>query len=246
MKKSTNPYAKKTARKRRITRKQRTSILCGLLAAALLIGLVVVSRVAVTQTGGIDNHAGHDHAEGETNSTGHSANDGHNHGNSSTNSSDSKLRYQLYRSGDTFTYAIYNADNQLLLKKENLELEPIKMAADNGLTQVYFRSKATGFTVGETIYCDEKNGRISDAFHGEIGSDGVRVAYCSADDTTIIVQDLFDKNVYYKEYPLTNPYTGGKDIIKNGSYKTDTQIVAVSYLANDGTETRTMTVPMYE
>ena len=242
MKKSTNPYAKKPAHKRRITRKQRTSILCGLLAAVLLIGLVVVSRVAVTQSGAIDDHAGHDHAEDQTTNNGHSANDGHGHG----SSPDSKLRYQLYRSNGTFTYAIYNADNKLLMKKEGLELEPVKMTADNGLTQVYFRSKKTGFTVGETVYGDEKNGRISDAFHGEIGSDGVHVAYCSDDDTTIIVQDLFDKNAYYMEYPLISPYTGGEQIIKNGSYKTDTQIVSVSYLANDGSETRTMTVPMYE
>lgn len=250
MKKTVNPYEKKkSTKRRRITRKQRTALLCVLLAAVLLIGLAVVSRAALSQAGS-DPHAGHNHANenSSANSGGHYEGDGHNHGATNAGTSGSKLRYQLYKSGDTYSYAIYGAKNELLLKKDKLPMEPVKMPANDSLTLVYFKSNEQGYTVGETVYCDEKNGRISDAFHGAIDTDGVRVAYCNADDTAVIVQDLFDKKTYYKEYPLANVYTDGDYSIANGKLHADKKTVTVSYLIgpNPTTDTRSITIPLYE
>ena len=247
MKQPTNPYAKsKHTKHRRITHKQKIAILCGVIAIVLIAGISIITRFTGNSA---DLHAGHNHAPGEDCNTtpngGHYEGDGHNH-NTPASPTDSKLSFQLDHSGDTYTYSIYNDAKELLFKRVNLTDVPVKMAANGGLTLVYFKSDEVGYSAGDTAYCNEKTGQVSAAFHGAIDTDGVRVAYCNADDTAIIVQDLFNKSAYYREYPLEGVYAKGDFAILNAKLSQDKKSVSVTYYIDASKKTQQATIPLYE
>ena len=242
--KNNNPYQKKHAKKLRITRKQWTRIICLGIVLALIVGLVIITRSGLSEKGG--NHDGHNHEDETvvTDEHGHAA-DTHNTTAHNSSSGAGKLRYQLYTDSKTNTHGIgiYNSKNQLLLEKKGMPNAPIR-EKEGDLTLVYFAMSLNGFTNGVSIYCDEQGERVSDAFHGVIGTDGVRVAYCSDDDTTIIVQDLFDKSLYYKEYKLTGVYQNGTQTIKGG--RVTNGVAVVTYACDSEGNTATKQIKLYE
>ena len=241
--KKTNPYEKKQKRQRRITRKQWIAMLSILGVVAILAGIVVMSSL-----GGGDPHAGHDHGDESTLPSGHYEGDGHDHSHSHSSAADTStpLRYQSYTNADkTYSYAIYNSKGVELVKLDKLPYAGKKLT-DAGMPMVYFQTAEAGFTSGNSIYCDEKNQRVSAAFHGVLGCDGVRVAYCSEDDTKVIVQDLFDKKAYYKEYDLPNVYENGTQTVTNGKLSADKKSVTVTYAVNKEGGTNNHTIKLYE
>ena len=242
--KKVNPYEKKQKRQLHITRKQWIALLSVLGVIAILAGIAVM-----TGLGGGDDHAGHDHANDSSLADGHYEGDGHDHGTASTagHSHGSTLRYQSYVNADkTYSYAIYNSKGAELVKKDKLTYEGKKLAVTGDLTEVYFQTAKSGFASGESIFCDEKNERVSEAFHGVLGCDGTRVAYCSEDDTKVIVQDLFDKEAYYKEYDLPNVYKNGTQTITNGQLSADKKTVNVTYTVNEEKGTASRAIKLYE
>ena len=61
--KKVNPYAKKATKSRRITKKQRTTIVVVLCVAAIIAGIIVAAKLSGASAA--DPHAGHNHATGE-------------------------------------------------------------------------------------------------------------------------------------------------------------------------------------
>ena len=246
--KKNNPYQKKHAKKLRITRKQWTRIICLGIVLALVVGLVIITRTGLSEKGGDHDGHGHENDTVVTDEHGHAA-DTHNTttGNNGSTSSTGKLRYQLYTDSKAGTHGIgiYNSKNQLLLEQKGMPKAPVRQK-EGDLTVVYFAQSLNGFTNGLSIYCDEQGERVSAAFHGVIGTDGVRVAYCSDDDTTIIVQDLFDKNAYYKEYKLANVYQNGTQTIKGGRVDTTKKVATVTYVCDEEGNTMTQQIKLYE
>ena len=247
--KKVNPYEKKNKRKIKISRKQWTAILSLLGVVAILAGIIVMSGL------GGGSHAGHNHGdEGNTTATdehGHpigshdtAPTDAHGH---PAGSHGSTLRYQSYANADkTYSYAIYNSKGAELLKKDKLTFEGKKLSTTGDLTEVYFQTAASGFTSGESVFCDEKNERVSEAFHGVLGRDGTRVAYCSDDDTKVIVQDIFDKKSYYKEYPLNDVVNNGYSTVQNATLSQDKKSVSVTYTIDEEGGTRRATIYLHE
>ncbi len=240
--KSANPYAKKHAKRLHITRKQWIRILCIGAVIALVVGLAVITRAGLNEVG--DEHAGHNHGDSAATDNGHYEGDGHNHGNSAATGT-GKLRYQTYNSADGHGIGIYNSKNELLLEKKGMPFAPIRQK-EGDLTLVYFTISRNGFTNGVSIYCDDEGQRVSDAFHGVLATDGTRVAYCSDDDTTIIVQDLFDKKAYYKEYPLPGVFQNGDQTIQNGKVSSDKKSVTVTYVTDEKGNPRNYSIKLYE
>lgn len=234
---------KKTHRK--LSNKQATTIIISVLcAAALLIGLLVVIG-PILGGNNADPHAGHDHSSNL--GDGHYEGDGHNHGTAATANSNAKVKYQLYTNADkTYRVVFRDAKGAILMEQDKIPNQPVREAvdADNG---IYSAGWATGKGPNDYahIYYNEKTGQVSETITAPRGTDGVRVAYGSADQKKVIVQDLFDKNAYYKEYELSGADTTADDIIMGGKLQSDKKSVTVAYLAVDG-KTRHITVKLYE
>lgn len=236
--------------KRKLSNKQAATIIISVLcAAALLIGLlVVIGPILGGNSGGHYEGDGHDH--GSSLGDGHYEGDGHNHGTASTTAnSNAKVKYQIYNNADK-TYRLVFRDNagKVVAEFNNIQAKnsilPPEVVENN--KDVYELGWATGQGAGEfeCVYYNVKTGQVSDLLAAPRGTDGVRVAYGSADQKKVIVQDLFDKS-YYKEYALADVYTGEGDIIVGGTLQKDNKTVTISYKDSNGS-VRHQRISLYE
>lgn len=245
--KKVNPYEKKRKRKIKISRKQWTAIIALLSAVALIAGIIVAVNL-----GKGDEHYegdGHNHgSEGE-----HYEGDGHDHshgsaGNHPTANNNDKVRYQLYTNADkTYRAVLRDAGGKSLAEFDKLTKQPIKKTIDAG-EGIYELGWATGDGPidFECVYYNVKTGQVSQKFHAPHGTDGVRIAYGSEDETKVIVQDVFQKG-YYKEYALSKPTPNEQGyIIVGGTMKSDKKSVTISYHTEGDTKPQRITVPLYE
>lgn len=244
MKKNTNPYAKKTKRRLRITRKQWIAIISGAAVIAIIIGIMVVgnlSKAAISNP-----HAGHNHAPGEECNTGTAdPHAGHNH---DSQSAAAKVKYQLYTNADkTFRLAFLDTAGKVVAEFDKLSKAPIKetVDADKGIYTLGW-ANGDGPNDYEQVYYNEKTGQVSAKFRAPRGTDGVRIAYGSEDQTKVIVEDLFDSQAYHQEYTLEGamPNKNG-EIILGGKLHTDKKTVLVSYVADKDGSTRYADINLY-
>ena len=249
--KKVNPYEKKAAKRRRITKKQRTTAIVVLCVAAIVAGILVAAKLG--RASAADPHAGHNHAAGEGHSDdeeGHSENDGHNHGSSEGQDNPSGidtgvLNYRVYTDeGNTFRVSVVDKNNKVLFQKNKLYNIPV---AEKVTEDIFTISWATGDGPNdfEHVFCNKKTGAVSALFYAPRGYDGQRVAYSSADQTAIVVQDIFNKSAYLKHYTLKGAYTEGDYTIRSG-VMADDKNVRVTYVVNKNNGTHTVTIPLYD
>ena len=240
MSKKVNPYEKKNKKKLRITRKQWTTLLSLLGVAAILVGIVVISNSCKP-----DPHAGHDHS---ANGGEHYEGDGHDHGATQANNSGAKVKHQIYSNADK-TYRLVFRDNagKVVAEYDKIAKLPLEETIDKN-QGIYELGWATGSGANDfvCVYYNEKTGQVSDKFVAPRGTDGVRIAYGSEDQTKIIVQDLFNKDAYYKEYTLANAVKKNGDIIVGGKLQVDNKTVVISYNSSESDATAHTTIKLYE
>lgn len=233
--------------KHKMNDKQALTIIISLAcAAALLIGALVVIGPIL---GGnpTDPHAGHNH--GSDLGDGHYEGDGHDHGTPTSGTTNAKVKYQIYSNADkTYRLVIRDQKGTIVFEADKLSRAPSKEAVD-ATAGIYELSWATdnGPNDFECVYYNEKTGQVSKKFVAPRGTDGVRIAYGSDDQTKMIVQELFNDKGYYKEYALKNaaPNKNG-DIIVGGKLQADKKTVVVSYLATGTDATQHITIKLYE
>ena len=244
-KKKVNPYEKKAVKRRRITKSQRIAFISLLCAAVLIAGIAVMVKLSNANVA--DSHAGHNHAEGEscdadTNAT-HSADDGHDHG--TTDNATEVVSNRVYTNSDgTYRLQVVDKNNKVLFEKDKLYNSPVKETVSESIATLGWAT-GTGANDFEHIYYNTKTGAVSELFYAPRGCDGKRVAYASADQTKIIVQDVFNKNVYYKEYTLEGAYTGGDYVIRSGVLQSSKKSVTIYYKTDANKET-SVSIPLYE
>lgn len=246
--KRTNPYEKKSKRRIHLTRKQWIRILCLGAVLAIIVGLVVITRAGLNELG--DEHD----SEGNTVVTdehGHAA-DVHNTTKPGTTNANDKVKYQTYTNTDgTYRLVLRDSKNAVLFEQDKLERMPSveKVNEEKGVYALgwalYKDPADNGPNDYASVYYNVKTGEVSQLFLAPRGCDGVRIAYGSEDQTKVIVQDLFDKEEYYKEYTLENavPNKDG-DIIVGGQLKNAT--VVVSYVADEKGTTLRHPINLYE
>jgi len=236
--------------KRKMTNKQAMITIISVLCAAALLVVLLVVIGPVLGGNNADPHAGHDH--GSELGDGHYEGDGHDHsGTGSTADSDTKVKYQLYTNADKTSRLVFRDDaGQTIVEFDNLQIpegkKPIveTVDADKGVYELGWAT-GNGANEFECVYYNVKTGQVSDKFIAPRGTDGVRVAYGSADQTKVVVQDLFDKDAYSKEYALEEPYAGEGDVITGGRLQDDKKTVVISYKDKDGASRHTI-VKLYE
>ena len=232
----------KRSKRKMSDKKALTIIIAVACAAALLIAALVVIG-PILGGNNADPHAGHNHSNNNL-GDGHYEGDGHDHGSTTGD----KVTYRLYTNGDK-TYRLVLRDNagKTLGEFDKLPKQPIK-ATINETAGIYELGWATdnGPNDFECVYYNVKTGQVSEKFVAPRGTDGVRIAYGSADQTKIIVQDLFDKNAYYKEHALQNTKADKNgDIIVSGSLKADKKTIVIAYHSTESADAHA-TVKLYD
>lgn len=254
--KKVNPYEKKQKWHLNITRKQWMALISVASVIALIAGIVVAMNLAGNSS---DPHAGHNHGDlpeghyegdghdhGTPATNGHSPNDGHNH---STENAADKVKYQIYTNEDK-TYRLVFRDNagKTMAEFDHITQKPTQQTvnADKGVYELGWATDK-GANDYECVYYNAKTGQVSQSFRAPRGTDGVRVAYGSADQTKVIVQDLYNKDTYYKEYELKNGVEKNGNIITGGKLQADKKTVVISYFSSE-TESGTAhaTIHLYE
>lgn len=237
--KKVNPYEKKKKRSLKITRKQWTIIITLLCAVALIVGIIIAGNL---RDNGHYEGDGHNHgAEGE-----HYEGDGHDHGSDGHSTSTDKVKYRYYTNEDkTYRVQVLNDKNQVVFEKDKLTNVPIKKDLNDTIVELGWAT-GSGANDFDAIYWNKKTGEVTELFWAPRGTDGVRIAYPSEDQTKVIVQDLFDKNAYYKEYTLENATEQSGNIIVGGKLNESNKTVLISYNSSKSETTVHLTVKLYD
>ena len=184
-------------------------------------------------------------SNGGTITTSHSTNDGHGHGNTDAD----KVKYQIYTNSDkTYRLVIRDNENEIVFEKDKIERQPIKetMNEEKGVYEIGWAT-GNGPNDYECVYYNVKTGQLSAVFVAPRGCDGTRIAYGSEDQKKVIVQDLFDKDAYYKEYELKNTKVDKNgDIIVGGRLHENKKTVIVSYNSTETESSAHATFELYE
>lgn len=159
-----------------------------------------------------------------------------------------KVKYQIYTNADkTYHLVFRDTAGKMIAEFDNIPKTPI-LESINTEQGIYALGWASGSGPNdfECVYYDVKTGKVSKQFHAPRGTDGVRIAYGSEDQTKIIVTDVFSSGSYYKEYPLENAYTDAKDIIIGGNLKVDKKTVVIAYVTDAEGATQHTMIGLYE
>lgn len=170
----------------------------------------------------------------------------HDHG--STTPSDEQVKYQLYTNADkTYRVVFRDAAGKSVAEFDKIAKLPLKSVV-NAEKGIYELGWATGDGPSDfyCVYYNVNTGAVSKLFHAPRGTDGVRIAYGSEDQTKIIVQDVFSSGSYYKEHLLEGAYTAAKNIIIGGSLQVDKKTVVIAYVTDAEGATQHTMIGLYE
>ncbi len=133
----------------------------------------------------------------------------------------------------TYDYDIVNRSGTILLSDYGLTKKPkIKMISDSVVRRDI--SGGTGKLCINTVYCDVRTDKVSENFTGVWGEYGNKVLYESYEDGVhnIIIQDIFDKDVYYRKIPITKEYIA-TEVITDVDFSEDGVATILYYSDND-------------
>ena len=244
--KKVNPYEKKKKRTLKITHNHWIVIIALLCAVALIGGIVLAGKLRDSSN---EHYEGDGHNHGTSSDSGeeHYEGDGHDHGTNSSTSSDStdKTKFRYYTNADkTYRVQVLN-NNKVVFEKDKLANIPMKKDINDSIAEL---SWATGKGPNdfEAIYWNKQTGKVTQLFWAPRGTDGVRIAYGSEDQTKVVVQDLFDKTAYCKEHALKAPETDKNgDIIVGGRLHENKKTVIISYNSTETESTAHATIELY-
>ena len=139
---------------------------------------------------------------------------------------------------NTHSYSFADLNGNILFEKENVVREPkINMVSVNVYELI--TQTGTGLSTNWAVYCDVETSKVSETFHYVLGAKGDYVVYADYEEGKhfIIVQNIFDKSVYYKTYELENVSPVAADFVVDGYFNTKGN-VNITYLSGeDYTET---------
>lgn len=185
-------------------------------------------------------------APSNSTTNGHYEGDGHDHG--STTPTDDQVKYQIYTNADkTYRVVFRDTAGKSVAEFDKIAKLPIKAIIDDK-KGIYELGWATGDGPSDfcCVYYNVNTGAVSKLFHAPRGTDGVRIAYGSEDQTKIIVQDVFSSGSYYKEHLLEGAYTAAKNIIIGGSLQVDKKTVVIAYVTDAEGATQHTMIGLYE
>ena len=141
--------------------------------------------------------------------------------------------YKLVRQGDlAFKYFVFDADGEML-DSEISAKEPYFKAIGKYLMQLSVQT-GTGISTNYAKYYDLKNSKTSETFNYVLTAKDNYVVCADYRNGKhiIIVQDIFDKEKYYKEYELENVSPVAADFAVEGHFNEKGNI-NITYLSGE-------------
>ncbi len=154
--------------------------------------------------------------------------------------------YSVTKNDDKrYSYQFYDLNNNILFQKENVVREP-KISQINTTVYELKTQTGTGLSTNWAVYCDVENGKVSETFYYVLGAQGAYVVFAAYEEGKhfIIVQNIFDKAIYYKTYELEKVSPVAADFALGCEFDGDNK-ATISYLTGeDYTETKlTIDIP---
>ncbi|MEE1198014.1 MAG: hypothetical protein U0K54_02580 [Acutalibacteraceae bacterium] len=138
----------------------------------------------------------------------------------------------------TYSYKITDYTGKILDYQSNLPKPPEHQIVDIDVIGMSIQT-GTGLSTNYAKYYDLENGLISEKFNHVLTAKDDYIVYANFKDGEyfIIVQDIFNKNQYYKEYKLENVSPVAPDFVIECCFNQEGNI-SITYLSGeDYTET---------
>lgn len=136
--------------------------------------------------------------------------------------------------GFTYSYRVVDVNGDLLFENKDYHREP-KITVVAPTVYGLVTQTGTGLSTNWAVFCDVVNSKTSEYFQYVLAAKGEYVIYVDLIDSepVIIVQNIFDKGLYYKEYSLEDPSPVAADIVTGCRFDSDGNAIATYYTGND-------------
>lgn len=135
-----------------------------------------------------------------------------------------------------FCYIYEVKDNQgnIMLAEDGLNKEPHIETIDKNTVKVWVQT-GTGISARRTQYCDIENSVVSKKFNSVFCEyEGKTVYHAFRDgEHYVVMQDIFDKDVFYKEFKLDDVSDSPADAVLNAQVSKNGKELRVTYLTGD-------------
>ncbi|MBQ8209022.1 MAG: hypothetical protein IJZ35_00355 [Clostridia bacterium] len=141
-----------------------------------------------------------------------------------------------------YDYEIKDNQGNIMLSEDGLRREPHIETVDVNVVKVWVQ-KGTGLSTRITQYCDIENGIVSEDFISVLYEyDGKTVYHDFRDNEHyVVIQDFFDKAVFYKEFKLENVADCAADAVLSAEVSKTGKKLTVTYLTGaEYTESETV------
>lgn len=143
--------------------------------------------------------------------------------------------FTLVRNDDfTYSYRVVDINGNPLFENKDYPRKP-KVTVVAPTVYGLVTQTGTGLSTNWAVFCDVVNSKTSEFFGYILGAKGEYVTYVDLIDSApvIIVQDIFDKSQYYKEYKFENPSPVAADIVSNFQFDSEGNAIATYYTGED-------------
>ena len=142
--------------------------------------------------------------------------------------------YTITKNNDNrFDYTFEDKNGNVLFENKDTTKEPSIRELTADVYEITTQT-GTGLSTNWAVYCDTENSKVSETFYYVLGAKGSYVVYADYENKehTIIVQDIFNKSVYYETYKLENESPVAANVIV-GSEFTEQGDFVVTYLSGE-------------
>lgn len=147
-----------------------------------------------------------------------------------------------YNGNFTYSYEIRDNSGTVILSDDNAKKTPHITMIDENTAKLTIQ-KGTGITTAFTTYCNITNGSISESFNAVFDECNGKTVYYEYRESKyyIIVRDIFDKDVFYKEFEIDDDIYTVANAVVSADFSQDCTMLTVTYLAGtDYKETKTV------
>lgn len=143
--------------------------------------------------------------------------------------------FTMTRNDDfTYSYRVVDVNGNLLFENKDYPREP-KIAVVAPTVYGLVTQTGTGLSTNWAVYCDVAESKTSEFFSYVLAAKGEYVIYVDRinSEPVIIVQNIFDKAQYYKEYKLEYPSPVAADIVKDCRFDSNGNAIATYHTGDD-------------
>ena len=143
-----------------------------------------------------------------------------------------------HNKNNTYSYKVTDYKDRILDYEDTLTREPKRLCVSTDVVGISIQA-GTGLSTNYAKFFNLESSKISETFYYVIDAKDDYVVYADYrnGEHIIIVQDIFDKEQYYKEYKLENVSPVAADFIVKGGFNKKGNINITYLSGNEYTET---------